>query len=74
MLILSGFMFPFQGLPGWARAIGQVLPITHFLRIIRSALLKGQVLGDMTPEILALGAFLVAAATLTVARSRKTLD
>jgi ABC-2 type transport system permease protein len=73
-LFLSGFMFPFLGLPGWARAIGEVLPVTHFLRIIRGALLKGQVLADMTPDILALGAFLTVAATVTVARSRTTLD
>ena len=73
-LFLSGFMFPFLGLPGWARAIGEVLPGTHFLRIIRGALLKGQVLADMTPDILALGAFLTVAATVTVARSRTTLD
>lgn len=73
-LFLSGFMFPFLGLPGWARVIGEVLPVTHFLRIIRGALLKGQVLSDMTPDILALGAFLTAAATVTVARSRTTLD
>jgi ABC-2 type transport system permease protein len=73
-LFLSGFMFPFLGLPGWARAIGEVLPVTHFLRIIRGALLKGQVLADMTPDILALAAFLTVAATVTVARSRTTLD
>jgi ABC-2 type transport system permease protein len=73
-LFLSGFMFPFAGLPGWAQAIGETLPVTHFLRIIRGALLKGQVLGDMGPDILALGAFLLVAATVTVARSRTTLD
>ena len=73
-LFLSGFMFPFLGLPGWARAIGEVLPVTHFLRIIRGALLKGQVLADMTPDILALATFLLIAATVTVARSRTTLD
>jgi ABC-2 type transport system permease protein len=73
-LFLSGFMFPFLGLPGWARAIGEVLPVTHFLRIIRGALLKGQVLADMMPDILALATFLLIAATVTVARSRTTLD
>ena len=73
-LFLSGFMFPFLGLPGWARAIGEALPVTHFLRIVRGALLKGQVLGDMTPDILALAAFVLVAATVTVARSRTTLD
>jgi ABC-2 type transport system permease protein len=73
-LFLSGFMFPFAGLPGWAQVIGEVIPITHFLRIIRGSLLKGQVLADMTTYLLALGAFVVAVAALTVARSRTTLD
>jgi ABC-2 type transport system permease protein len=73
-LFLSGFMFPFQGLPSWARVIGEIIPITHFLRVIRGSLLKGQVLADMGPELLALGAFLVAVSMMTLARSRKTLD
>ena len=55
-MFLSGFVFPFRGLPRWAQAIGEVIPITHFLRIVRGSLLKGQVLGDMVPELLALGA------------------
>lgn len=73
-IFLSGFVFPFRGLPRWAQAIGEVIPVTHFLRIVRGSLLKGQVLGDMVPELIALGAFLGVAATLTVARSRTTLD
>lgn len=73
-IFLSGFVFPFRGLPRWAQVIGEALPVTHFLRIVRGSLLKGQVLGDMLPELLALGAFLVVAATVTVARSRTTLD
>jgi len=73
-IFLSGFVFPFAGLPRWAQAIGEVIPVTHFLRIVRGSLLKGQVLGDMVPELLALGAFLIIAATVTVARSRTTLD
>jgi ABC-2 type transport system permease protein len=73
-LFLSGFMFPFRGLPNWAQDLGEVIPITHFLRVIRGSLLKGQVLQDMGPELLALAAFLVAVSVLTVARSRKTLD
>lgn len=73
-LFFSGFMFPFRGLPLWAQAIGEVMPITHFLRIVRGSLLKGQVLGDMGPDLLALAGFLVAVAFLTVARSRTTLD
>lgn len=73
-LFLSGFMFPFQGLPSWARALGEIIPVTHFLRVIRGSLLKGQVLADMGPELLALGAFLIAVSVITLARSRKTLD
>ena len=73
-LFFSGFMFPFQGLPGWARVFGEIIPITHFLRVIRGSLLKGQVLADMVPELLALGAFLIAVSVLTIVRSRKTLD
>ena len=73
-LFLSGFMFPFQGLPHWAQVIGEVMPITHFLRIIRGSLLKGQSLADMGTDLLALGAFLIAVSVLTVARSRTTLD
>lgn len=73
-MFFSGFMFPFQGLPSWARVFGEVIPITHFLRIVRGSLLKEQVLGDMGPDLLALGLFMVAVAALTVARSRTTLD
>jgi ABC-2 type transport system permease protein len=54
-LFFSGFMIPFQGLPGWARVIGEVIPITHFLRIIRGSLLKGQVLADMGTDLCARG-------------------
>lgn len=73
-LFLSGFMFPFRGLPRWAQALGELIPITHFLRVIRGSLLKEEVLGDMTPDLLALVAFLSVVAALTIARSRTTLD
>jgi len=73
-LFLSGFMFPFQGLPGWAQVLGEIIPITHFLRIIRGSLLKGQVLGDMGTDLLALCGFLLVVTVLTIARSRTTLD
>jgi ABC-2 type transport system permease protein len=72
-LFLSGFMFPFAGMPRWAQWLGELLPITHFIRIIRGALLKDQALGDMRPDILALAVFLVAASAVTMARSRTTL-
>jgi len=73
-LFLSGFMFPFGGLPHWARVIGEALPITHFLRVVRGSLLKGQVLADMGPNLLALLIFLLVVAALTLVRSRRTLD
>ena len=50
-LLLSGFMFPFRGMPEWAQAIGQVLPLTHFLRVLRGILLKGNGFPDVWPEI-----------------------
>ena len=49
-ILLSGFMFPFRGMPGWAQAIGEVLPLTHFLRIVRGILLKGNGLAEVLPE------------------------
>jgi ABC-2 type transport system permease protein len=61
-------------MPRWAQWLGELLPITHFIRIIRGALLKDQALGDMRPDILALAVFLVAASAVTMARSRTTLD
>jgi len=73
-IMLSGFLFPFRGMPEWAQWLGETLPITHFLRIIRGILLKGngvpEVWGDVWPMIL----FLFAAGTLAVLRFRRTLD
>lgn len=73
-IFLSGFAFPFYGLPVWAQYIGNVLPITHFLRIVRGALLKQQTLSDMGPNLLALGLFVLIVSTLALWRSRTTLD
>jgi len=73
-ILLSGFMFPFRGMPAWAQTIGQAIPVTHFLRVVRGALLKGQDLGDMWPELVALLAFVCAVAALAMARYRRTLD
>jgi ABC-2 type transport system permease protein len=73
-IFLSGFAFPFYGLPQWARAIGECIPITHFLRIVRGALLKDQVLADMGPNLAALTAIVLAITALALARSRTTLD
>ena len=73
-ILLSGFMFPFRGMPGWAQAIGQLIPVTHFLRVVRGSLLKGQGLGDQWRELLALLAFVCVVTALAMARYRRTLD
>jgi ABC-2 type transport system permease protein len=73
-LLLSGFMFPFRGMPVWAQAVGEVIPVTHFLRVVRGALLKGQDLGDMWRELAALAAFTCVVTALAMARYRRTLD
>lgn len=73
-MLLSGFMFPFRGMPGWAQALGEVLPLTHFLRIIRGIMLKGAALIDIRSEVVTL---FVMAGLMTVAallRFRRTLD
>lgn len=73
-IFLSGFAFPFYGLPLWAQHIGNILPVTHFLRIVRGALLKQQILSDMGSNLLALGLFVLIISGLALARSRTTLD
>jgi len=73
-MLLSGFMFPFRGMPGWAQAIGELLPLTHFLRVVRGILLKGSGWADIAPNVWPLAAFLVVAAALALRRYRETLD
>jgi ABC-2 type transport system permease protein len=73
-ILLSGFMFPFKGMPLWAQTLGEVIPVTHFLRVVRGALLKGQGLGDMWRELAALTAFVCVVTALAMARYRRTLD
>jgi ABC-2 type transport system permease protein len=73
-ILLSGFMFPFRGMPGWAQVLGEVIPVTHFLRVVRGALLKGQGLDDMWRELAALTAFVCVVTALAMARYRRTLD
>ncbi|HEX5378619.1 MAG TPA: ABC transporter permease, partial [Phenylobacterium sp.] len=73
-ILLSGFMFPFRGMPAWAQWIGQIIPVTHFLRVVRGALLKGQGLGDMWRELVALLVFVCVVTALAMARYRRTLD
>ncbi|NJD90470.1 MAG: ABC transporter permease [Geobacter sp.] len=73
-ILLSGFMFPFRGMPRWAQYIGEVLPLTHFLRIIRGVLLKGNGLGEIWPQIWQIGLFVLVAVVIAVKRYRRTLD
>ena len=73
-LLLSGFMFPFDGMPQWAQVIGEVLPLTHFLRIVRGILLKGNDWAEIWPNVWPIACFLVAVALLALRRYRQTLD
>ena len=73
-MLLSGFMFPFRGMPEWAQAIGEVLPLTHFLRMVRGILLKGNGVADTLPHLLPLLLFLLAVVAIGLKRYRKTLD
>jgi ABC-2 type transport system permease protein len=72
-LLLSGFMFPFRGMPVWAQWIGEVLPLTHFLRIIRGVMLKGNVPYEVWPNLWPITAFMLAAMGLALLRYRRTV-
>jgi ABC-2 type transport system permease protein len=73
-ILLSGFMFPFAGMPRWAQWVGEMLPLTHYLRIVRSIMLKGATLADLQSDTLALGGLMLIAMTVAVRRFRRTLD
>jgi ABC-2 type transport system permease protein len=73
-ILLSGFMFPFRGMPTWAQYLGEILPLTHFLRIVRGILLKGNGLPEITPELWPIALFLVGMLALGIRRYRQTLD
>ena len=73
-ILLSGFMFPFRGMPVWAQYLGEILPLTHFLRIVRGILLKGNDLPAVAPELWPIALFLVAMLALGIRRYRQTLD
>jgi ABC-2 type transport system permease protein len=73
-MLLTGFMFPFRGMPGWAQAIGELLPLTHFLRIARGVMLKGAGWPDVLPEAAAIAAFIVAVGSVAMLRYRQTID
>jgi ABC-2 type transport system permease protein len=73
-MLLSGFMFPFRGMPGWAQNVGSVLPLTHFLRMVRGILLKGNGVMETLPHLLPIGLFLLTVVAIGLKRYRKTLD
>ena len=73
-ILLSGFMFPFRGMPDWAQAIGTAVPVTHLLRVVRGSLLKGVGLENAGPSLFALGLFVLVVGTLAMMRYRTTLD
>lgn len=73
-MILSGFMFPFRGMPVWAQYVGEVLPLTHFLRIVRGIMLKGSGVTEVALELWPIALFGVVVLTIAVKRYRKTMD
>ncbi|MGZ3409979.1 MAG: ABC transporter permease [Xanthobacteraceae bacterium] len=73
-ILLSGFMFPFAGMPVWAQWIGEALPLTHFLRIVRAIMLKGATIADLRYDTAALFGLMLVAMSIAVTRFRRTLD
>jgi len=73
-ILLSGFMFPFAGMPVAAQRIAEVMPLTHFLRLVRGIMLRGAELTELWPSLAALGAFIAVMLVVAVSRVRKSLD
>jgi len=73
-ILLSGFMFPFSGMPGWAQVIGEAMPTTHFLRLIRGIMLKGADFLEVWPSLWPLLVMLAVVSALAMLRYRRTLD
>ncbi len=73
-MLLSGFMFPFRGMPVWAQDIGQVLPLTHFLRIVRGVLLKGNGFAEIAPETWPIALFMLVVTLIGLRFFKSTLD
>jgi ABC-2 type transport system permease protein len=73
-ILLSGFMFPFAGMPRWAQWIGEALPLTHYIRIVRAIMLKGADIADLRYDTVALAVLMAVAMTIAVTRFRRTLD
>ncbi|WP_292931685.1 ABC transporter permease [Noviherbaspirillum sp.] len=73
-MLLSGFMFPFRGMPGWAQVLGQALPLTHFLRVVRGIMLKGNGWTEVLPNVWPIALFMLIAGLVALKRYRQTLD
>ncbi|CUS36039.1 ABC-type multidrug transport system, permease component [Candidatus Nitrospira nitrosa] len=73
-LLLSGFMFPFRGMPQWAQSIGEMLPLTHFLRIVRGIMLKGNGVEEVVLQLWQIALFALVVLMIGVKRYRQTLD
>ncbi|HET9717773.1 MAG TPA: ABC transporter permease [Pseudolabrys sp.] len=73
-ILLSGFLFPFAGMPVWAQWIGESLPLTHYLRVVRSVMLKGSSIAELQYDAAAMFVLMLIAMTIAIARFRRTLD
>ncbi len=73
-ILLSGFMFPFRGMPDWAQWIGSLLPLTHFLLLVRGIMLKGNGFLDLIPQIWPILAFMVVVILIGLGFYKRTLD
>src|SRR2546430_2796048 len=73
-ILLSGFMFPFRGMPRWAQMVGEVFPLTHFLRIVRGILLKGNGVIDVSLQLWQIAIFALVVVAIGIKRYRQTLD
>ena len=73
-ILLSGFLYPFRGMPEWAQSIGEILPLTHYSRVVRGILLKGNGLSEVWPNLWPIILFMLIAMFLAMVRYRETLD
>ena len=73
-MLLTGFMFPFRGMPVWAQAIGEILPLTHFLRIVRGIMLKGNGIAEVSAQLWPIALFMLVAGVVALMRYRQTVD
>jgi ABC-2 type transport system permease protein len=73
-ILLSGFMFPFAGMPNWAQWVGEALPLTHYLRIVRSIMLKGSSVADLHYDAAAMFVLMLVTMVVAIMRFRRTLD